>query len=121
MWCLKASEQAPSEAHGACSSTTSIECSDRHAQAKLCMLQCQESCLSACCSLHNESTTKMANPCRLLIGGLFNKKEDMKEGDLHPFDDTLRRLLSKLQVYHTISRPTPTVSVQAPLPFNAAH
>ncbi|CAL5226777.1 g9634 [Coccomyxa viridis] len=45
---------------------------------------------------------------RLLIGGLFNKKEEQKEGDVHPLDDTLKRLLSKLQVYHTISRPTPT-------------
>ena len=47
--------------------------------------------------------------CRLLIGGLFNKKEEQKEGDVHPLGDTLKRLLSKLQVYHTISRPTPTV------------
>ncbi|CAK0786333.1 hypothetical protein CVIRNUC_009546 [Coccomyxa viridis] len=36
----------------------------------------------------------------------------MKDGDVHPFDDTLRRLLSKLQVYHTISRPTPTGVVE---------
>ena len=28
---------------------------------------------------------------------------------MHPLDDTLKRLLSKLQVYHTVSRPTPTV------------
>ena len=45
------------------------------------------------------------------MGGLFNKKEEQKEGDAHPLDDTLRRLLSKLQVYHSISRPTPTVSL----------
>lgn len=58
-----------------------------------------------------QSTTHKAEYCRLLIGGLFNKKEEVKEGDVHPFDDTLRRLLSKLQIYHTISRPTQTVSL----------
>ncbi len=47
--------------------------------------------------------------CRVLIGGLFNKKEEQKEGDTHPLDDTLKRMLSKLQVYHTVSRPTATV------------
>ena len=47
--------------------------------------------------------------CRLLVGGLFNKKEEQKDGDAHPLDDTLKRLLSKLQVYHTVSRLTPTV------------
>ena len=55
-------------------------------------------------------------PCRLLIGGLFNKKEEQKDGDTHPLDDTLKRLLSKLQVYHTISRPTPTVRLLSSLP-----
>lgn len=53
--------------------------------------------------------------CRLLIGGLFNKKEEQKDGDAHPLDDTLKRLLSKLQVYHTISRPTPTVPLLSSL------
>ena len=86
-----------------------------HAQAKL--LCAVSRSASECMLLHdcNQHTAHEADPCRLLIGGLFNKKEDMKEGDVHPFDDTLRRLLSKLQVYHTISRPTPTVSLQAPL------
>ena len=66
---------------------------------------------------HKHSTAHKAEPCRLLIGGLFNKKEDIKEGDEHPYDDTLRRLLSKLQIYHTISSPTQTVSLPAPLPL----
>ena len=47
--------------------------------------------------------------CRVLIGGLFNKKEEQNEGDAHPLDATLRRMLSKLQVYHTVSRLTATV------------
>jgi hypothetical protein len=46
---------------------------------------------------------------RLLVGALFNKKEPQQEGDQHPFDDTLRRLLSKLQLFHTITRSTPEV------------
>lgn len=40
------------------------------------------------------------------MGHLFNKKEPQQEGDTHPFDDTLRRLLSKLAMFHTISRST---------------
>ena len=88
-----------------------------HAQAKL-LCAAVSRLSSECMLLHdcNQRTAHEADSCRLLIGGLFNKKEDMKEGDVHPFDDTLRRLLSKLQVYHTISRPTPTVSLPAPLP-----
>ncbi|BDA49270.1 Eukaryotic translation initiation factor 2D [Coccomyxa sp. Obi] len=44
---------------------------------------------------------------KLLVGHLFNKKEPQQEGDSHPFDDTMRRLLSKLAMFHTISRSTP--------------
>ncbi|CAL8464144.1 g3679 [Coccomyxa elongata] len=44
---------------------------------------------------------------KLLVGHLFNKKEPQQEGDSHPFDDIMRRLLSKLAMFHTISRSTP--------------
>eukprot|EP00884_Botryococcus_braunii_P009147 jgi/Botrbrau1/18233/Bobra.53_1s0087.1 len=43
---------------------------------------------------------------KLLIGGLFNKKEPQVEGDLNSFDDTLRRLLGKLHLHHRIQRPS---------------
>lgn len=46
---------------------------------------------------------------KLLVGHLFNKKEPQQEGDSHPFDDVMRRLLSKLAMFHTISRSTPGV------------
>lgn len=46
---------------------------------------------------------------RLLVGHLFNKKEPQQEGDEHAMEDTFKRLLSKLQMFHTISRSTPEV------------
>ena len=42
--------------------------------------------------------------CRLLVGALFNKKEAQQEGDEHPLEDTARRLLGKLQLFHTVAR-----------------
>ena len=42
--------------------------------------------------------------CRLLAGSLFNKKEPQQEGDEHPLEDTARRLLLKLQLFHTVAR-----------------
>ena len=53
---------------------------------------------------------------RLLVGHLFNKKEPQQEGDSHSFDDTMRRLLSKLAMFHTISRSTPEVHSLQPSP-----
>lgn len=47
------------------------------------------------------------------MGHLFNKKEPQQEGDSIPFDDTLRRLLGKLALFHTVARSTP--EVPAPL------
>ena len=43
---------------------------------------------------------------RLLAGALFNKKEPQAEGDAHPFEDAAHRLLGKLQMYHTVQRPS---------------
>ena len=47
--------------------------------------------------------------CRLLVGHLFKKKEPQQEGDPHPFEDTLRRLLDKLALFHTIARASQEV------------
>ena len=41
---------------------------------------------------------------RLLLGSLFNKKEPAAEGDAFPTEELLRRLLSKLQLYHRVTR-----------------
>ena len=38
------------------------------------------------------------------MGALFNKKEPQQEGDEHALEDTARRLLSKLQLFHTVAR-----------------
>ena len=38
------------------------------------------------------------------MGALFNKKEPQQEGDAHPLEDTARRLLAKLQLFHTVAR-----------------
>ena len=48
---------------------------------------------------------------RLLVGHLFNKKEPQQEGETHPFEDTLRRLLGKLALFHTMARSSPEASL----------
>ncbi|KAK9814155.1 hypothetical protein WJX72_001321 [[Myrmecia] bisecta] len=45
---------------------------------------------------------------KLLLSCLFNKKEPQMEGDVHPLDDTMQRLLGKLQIYHRVTRPSAT-------------
>lgn len=46
---------------------------------------------------------------RLLLGNLFNKKEDVSEGDSHPLNDLAVRLLAKLQLFHRVVRNTEQV------------
>lgn len=41
---------------------------------------------------------------RLLLGNLFNKKEEVREGAPHPLQDLQQRLLSKLQLFHRVVR-----------------
>ena len=47
---------------------------------------------------------------KLMISNLFNKKEPQMEGDTCPFEDVIKRLLGKLQLFHKVSRVTDQVS-----------
>ena len=59
---------------------------------------------------------------RLLVGALFNKKEPQAVGDGHPRADALQRLLSKLQLWTRVERPTDTVSLRyMSLPMSMLH
>lgn len=43
---------------------------------------------------------------KLMVSNLFNKKEPQLEGDTCPFEDVIKRLLGKLQLFHKVLRVT---------------
>ena len=48
---------------------------------------------------------------KLMISNLFNKKEPQMEGDSCPVEEVIRRLLSKLQLFHKVTRVTEQVQL----------